>query len=70
MGLCLSRLHIFRHFGPGRDKNSRAAEYNRLFLDLRCDWAPGVASVLDPTSTLKRELCYHFPESKFNATKD
>lgn len=70
MGLCLSRLHIFLHFGLGGDKTSKAAKYNRLFLYFRCDWAPGVASVLDPAPSLKRELYYCFPESKSNTTKD
>lgn len=51
----------FSASGLGRDKTSRAAEYNGLFFYFRCDWAPGVASVLDPTPTLKWELCYHFP---------
>lgn len=70
MGLCLSRLHMFLHLGLGRDKTSRAAEYNRLFLYLRCDWEGGGASALDPTPTLKQKLCYGFPDSKSNTTKD
>lgn len=46
-----------------RDKDSSAAEHNRLFWSPRGSWAWWGISGLDPTPTLKQKLCCHSPQT-------